>query len=101
MTKGKKKLLSLFLAAAMIVSSICVPGGTANAADTHVAQGKTVTVSSVEAAVAGNTGDQTVDGSTSTRWSSELMKNSGATDASTQTPQWLVIDLSAEKTNVN
>ena len=101
MTKGKKKFLSFFLAMAMTFSSICVPGGTAQAADANVAQGKTVTVSSVENAVPGNTGDQAVDGSTSTRWSSERMKNDGATDASTQTPQWLVIDLSAEKTNVS
>ena len=97
----KKRILSLFLAAVMMLGSAGISGLDVCAADSNVAQGKTVTVSTVEAAVPENTGDKAADGSVSTRWSSEKMKESGFTDANDQTAQWLVIDLAAEKTNVS
>ena len=90
-----KRMLSLFLAVVMLLTSIGIQSIDVKAAEenTNLVQGKTVTASSVEAAMPGNTAGQIADGSTSTRWSSEKMKESGATDASTQIAQWLVVDL--------
>ena len=95
-----RKILSFLLAAAMLFGSIYLPGGIVRAEDANVASGKTVTVSSVESAMPGNTGDQVVDESSTTRWSCNAMKTSSTTETDTQTPQWLVIDLAAEKTQV-
>ncbi|MBQ8856881.1 MAG: cell wall-binding repeat-containing protein [Lachnospiraceae bacterium] len=100
MAKRKSKFWGVCLAIALLLNSMGLPYLEAQAADENTALGKTVTVSSVEVAMPGNTGDQTVDGNTSTRWSSERMKDSGATDETEQTPQWLIIDLAAEQTNV-
>ena len=90
-----KRMLSLFLAVVMLLTSIGIQSIDVKAAEenTNLLQGKTVTASSVEAAMPGNTPDQIADNNTSTRWSSEKMKETGATDASTQIAQWLVVDL--------
>lgn len=100
MKKGKKRIFSLLLALVLIAANVGIPNAVAEAEDANLVLGKSVTVSSVETAMPGNTGDQVVDGNASTRWSSEKMKETGATDASEQTVQWLTIDLAAEKTAV-
>ena len=96
----KKRILSLFLALAMMTGSAGMYSSDVYAAS-NVAQGKTVTASTVEVLVPDNTADKVADGSTDTRWSSEKMKETGITDADAQTAQWLVMDLSAEKTTVS
>ena len=82
------------------VTEIAIRGTLAEAEPTNVALGKTATASSVESGMPGNTADKTVDGSTDTRWSCNAMKQSGATDATPQTAQWLTLDLVAEETKV-
>ena len=57
MMREGRKILSFLLAAAMLFGSIYLPGGIVRAEDANVASGKTVTVSSVESAMPGNTGD--------------------------------------------
>ena len=101
MKKRAKKTLSLFLAMAMLITSLGIQNVETKAADTNVVLGKTVTASSVEVAMPGNTADQVADGNTSTRWSSEKMKESNFTDADAQTAQWLVIDLQADEVAVS
>ena len=96
----KKRILSLFLALAMMTGSAGMYSSDVYAAS-NVAQGKTVTASTVEVLVPDNTADKVADGSTDTRWSSEKMKEAGITDADAQTAQWLVMDLTAEKTTVS
>lgn len=99
----KKRCISLLAALAMILTGITIPGKSVNASGfdpENVALGKTVTVSSVEQAMSQNIGANTVDGSTSTRWSSEKMKENNATDSDEQTAQWLTIDLEAPETQV-
>ena len=101
MKKRAKKTLSLFLAMAMLITSLGIQNVETKAADTNVVLGKTVTASSVEVAMPGNTADQVADGNTSTRWSSEKMKESNFTDADVQTAQWLVIDVQADEVAVS
>ena len=67
----------------------------------NISLDKSVEVSTVENAMPQNVGDNTVDGDSATRWSSEKMKENGITDDDAQTAQWLVIDLGTEQSVVD
>ena len=67
----------------------------------NISLNKSVEVSTVENAMPQNVGDNTVDGDSATRWSSEKMKENGITDDDAQTAQWLVIDLGADQSVVD
>lgn len=104
--KAKKCVMAGILATAMLCQSLAAPGlawtgiSTVQAAASNVALNKTVTVSGVETGAESCTGDLAVDGTAdgTHRWSAPQMKNiSGQTE---QSPQWLVIDLAAAKTEV-
>ena len=101
MKQKKKQIFSFFLAFAVLLSSLGIQNINVKAADTNVASGKNVTVSSVENQLPGNVGGNVVDGNSDTRWSSNAMKGSGANDSTTQTAQWLTIDLESERTNAS
>lgn len=66
----------------------------------NISLDKSVEVSTVENAMPQNVGDNTVDGDSATRWSSEKMKENGITDDDAQTAQWLVIDLGTDQSVV-
>lgn len=105
--KAKKCVLAGVLASAMLCQSVFAPGlawmgqdvSRVQAAE-NVALNKPVTVSALESEGQW-TGDLAVDGINNTddsRWSGGQMKNiSGQTE---QSPQWLTIDLKAQKTTV-
>lgn len=103
----RKRWISLLLALALILSSIAIPAKKAETQEfpsTNVALGKEVQASSVEEEMPQNLPSLVVDGdkeSDTSRWSSEKMKENGATDADEQKPQWLTIDLQAPKTQVD
>ena len=67
----------------------------------NISLDKSVEVSTVENAMPQNVGDNTVDGDSATRWSSEKMKENGITDDDAQTAQWLVIDLGTDQSVVD
>ena len=67
----------------------------------NISLNKPAEVSTVEILMPQNVAENTVDGDSETRWSSERMKNNGITDSDPQTPQWLLIDLGAEKSAVD
>lgn len=67
----------------------------------NISLDKSVEVSTVENAMPQNVGDNTVDGDSATRWSSEKMKENGFTDDDAQTAQWLVIDLGTDQSVVD
>ena len=67
----------------------------------NISLNKSVEVSTVENAMPQNVGDNTVDGDSATRWSSEKMKENGITDDDAQTAQWLVIDLGTDQSVVD
>lgn len=67
----------------------------------NISLNKSVEVSTVENAMPQNVGDNTVDGDSATRWSSEKMKENGFTDDDAQTAQWLVIDLGTDQSVVD
>ena len=100
----KKRFFSFFAALVMIFTGIVAPVKLTSASEfapSNVARGKMVTVSTVEEALPENVGANAVDGDTSTRWSSERMKENNATADTAQTAQWLIIDLKAPQTQVN
>ena len=67
----------------------------------NISLDKSVEVSTVENAMPQNVGDNTVDGDSATRWSSERMKENGITDSDAQTAQWLLIDMGTDKSEVD
>lgn len=103
----RKRWISLLLVFTLVLSSIIIPAKKAEANEfpsSNVALGKKVQASSVEEEMPQNLPSLVVDGdkeSDTSRWSSERMKENGATDADGQKPQWLVIDLQAEETQVD
>lgn len=102
MKKHTRRMMAMLICLAMLAAYIPT---TVFAADPfpswNVAEGKAVTVSSVENAMPQNVGQNVVDGDTGTRWSSEAMKAGGVVSEDVaQTPQWLVIDLQASQTQV-
>ncbi len=98
-----KKILMVLLSLCMTLQCLMLnPYSYVYAQSTNVALNKEVTASGVE--VEGSWGpEKAFDGdktSADSRWSSPRMKPNGATESSQQTPQWLVVDLAATKSNV-
>lgn len=99
----KTKWLSCLLTGALLLGNLQVGSMTGQAAGNNVAQGKSVQVSGLEVQDGRWTGELAVDGIRDTeesRWSAPKMKESGATESSPQTAQWLELDLQAETTQV-
>lgn len=106
--KAKKCILAGILASAMLCQSTLAPGlswmgsdlSSVQAAAANVALNKTATASGVESGAEQCTADKAVDGdsaSADSRWSAPRMRPTSGTE---QTPQWLMLDLKAESTEV-
>ena len=93
-----RKMMKCLLALLMMVSCFTLPISLKATSD--LASGKSVTTSSVEAALPNNVGNLVTDGDINTRWSTSGMKTSSTTDADSQVAQWLVIDLGVEEVSV-
>lgn len=107
---GKGKWAAM-LAAALLCESMFSPGMAGmgagllqvRAETANVALNREVEASSLESAGGAWTADKVTDGDVSSadsRWSSAMMRPSGSTAETVQTPQWLIIDLKAEQTQV-
>lgn len=100
--RGKKRILSGILTAAMFISGLFGTSFTgtmkAYAAESNVALNKPVTVSELEPNVSGCTGDKAVDGvnDETSRWSGGYMKGNHTPKGD----QWITIDLKAQATEV-
>lgn len=103
----KRRMLSCILAVCMLCGSLsCTDwkagGMQVHAAGVNVARNRPVTVSEVDADTPACTGDLTVDGiigtedSDTSRWSGGVLKSGNPNNRD----QWLMIDLGAERTNV-
>lgn len=106
--KAKKCVLAGVLSAAMFCQSVLAPGlswigndvSAVQAAAPNVALNKTAVASGVESGAESCTADKAVDGdstSSDSRWSAPRMRPATGTE---QTPQWLMLDLKAESTEV-